>query len=62
MTVSRVGFLPEVVNDVISGVSIDLVGLDVHVKFGDVGLTVLAIFKQLTYLMDDKRQSTEVMT
>ena len=36
-TVFRYSFLPEVVNDVISGANEGKVGVDVSVKFGDSG-------------------------
>ena len=34
-TVFRYNFQPEVDNDVVSGMAIDYVGIDVRVKFGD---------------------------
>ena len=35
LTVFRDNFRPEVASGVISGVALDYVGVDVHVKFGD---------------------------
>ena len=47
-TVFRDNFRPEVVGDVISGVTEEQVDMNVVVKFGDTNQTVLEIFEQLT--------------
>ena len=38
---------PEVDNDVMSGMAVDYVSMDVPIKFGDSGQTVFEIFEEL---------------
>ena len=42
-----VPFRPEVDNDVIFGVAVDYVRIDVHLKFVILGQTVIELFKEL---------------
>ena len=44
----RDNFRPESVSDVMSGVVVEWVGMDVRIKYGDLGQTILELCEPLT--------------